>query len=60
MEEVHEMCHQIGIKEVYQKRKETIEHVFAKGKENFACFSNARLYKLSNEKMYEKSAGDRT
>ena len=33
MEEVEEIRHQTGMKEVYQKRKETIERVFADGKE---------------------------
>ena len=33
MEEVEEIRHQIGMKEIYQKRKETIERVFADGKE---------------------------
>lgn len=29
-----EIRHQTGMKEIYQKRKETIERVFADGKEN--------------------------
>ena len=33
MEEVEEIRHQTGMKEIYQKRKETIERVFADGKE---------------------------
>ena len=33
MEKVEEIRHQTGMKEIYQKRKETIERVFADGKE---------------------------
>ncbi|CUX57899.1 hypothetical protein BN3590_02301 [Clostridium sp. C105KSO15] len=33
MEEVEEVRHQRGMKEVYQRRKETIERAFADGKE---------------------------
>ena len=33
LEKVEEIRHQTGMKEIYQKRKETIERVFADGKE---------------------------